>query len=392
MDTAVSGGAPAPAAPSAAPINTDQGSHSQPLGSQTPVAEKPPAPPAVEAKPEPKKEPEGPSKSAGDAIRRANEAAKAKAAEKAPEPKAEQQKAAEPAKPEQPRGESGKYASPNPPPAEAKPAPAPPAPPQQSTHGDAPARFSNDAKAAWATAPEPIKAEVHRAIRELEQGHQKYKGDSEAFETVRKYHDLAKQSGTTLDAALAKYTGIEDLLSRDPIRGLSEVCSNMGLSLRDVAAHVLNQSPDQNASQQDATIRELRQQVAKLTDQIGGVTKTFEQQREHQTLSQIEAFASDPKHIRFEELADDISFFLTSGRAKDLPEAYQLAERLNPGSAKAATPEPVIPADPPRPPLNPAGQKSISGAPASGSDPASQSAPSSSTREAIKRAMQRAAG
>jgi hypothetical protein len=35
---------------------------------------------------------------------------------------------------------------------------------------DAPARFSTDAKAAWATAPEPVKAEVHRAIREMEAG------------------------------------------------------------------------------------------------------------------------------------------------------------------------------------------------------------------------------
>jgi hypothetical protein len=49
----------------------------------------------------------------------------------------------------------------------------------------------------------------------------------------------------------------------------------------------------------------------------------------------VAKFASDPANPRFEELSDDIAFFLKSGRTKDLAEAYQLAERLNPTPSEA---------------------------------------------------------
>jgi hypothetical protein len=60
---------------------------------------------------------------------------------------------------------------------------------------------------------------------------------------------------------------------------------------------------------------------------------------------------------------------MQSGRAKDLPEAYQLAERLNPapaGQAKDAAPAASSAASA-EPPVHPdKGQKSINGAPSAG--------------------------
>jgi hypothetical protein len=177
---------------------------------------------------------------------------------------------------------------------------------------------------------------------------------------------MAAKSGTDVKTALSKYTALEGLLRSDPIKGLHEVCNNMGLSLRDVAAHVLNQKPEQAASEQDSVIRELRQTVQRLEQQVGGVTQTIEQQREQSTLTEINKFAAD--NPRFEELAEDIAFFMKTGRAKDLPDAYQLAERLNPapaGQAKDAAPAASSAAL--EPPVHPdKGQKSINGAPSAG--------------------------
>lgn len=76
------------------------------------------------------------------------------------------------------------------------------------------------------------------------------------------------------------------------------IAKNAGLSLLDVAAKVLGRPPDQGQSVTDSTTE--------------AVTK----------------FAAE--NPRFEELSDDIAFFLKSGRTKDLAEAYRLAERLNP--------------------------------------------------------------
>ena len=400
-DEALAGGAPASAEPSATPAPEAVVETPQPLGSQTPVAEKP--------EPKPQAKEEGPSKSAGDAIRRANEAIKAKEAEKAkvadkPEPK----QAAEPAKAEPKaapkaeaektdapvRSEDGRFAprekqegeqagaESNPPRKEEQ------APDPRNPYREPPSRFSNDAKAAWETAPEPVKAEVHRAIRELEQGHQKYREAAERYENVREYDELARKNGREgLHESLKQIVELENAFQRSPIEGFQKIADHFGIPLRAVAQHIMGQKPEQVEAQRDSTISSLKSEIAQLKQQLGGVTKTIETQRQSETMSKVQQFAKD--HPRFDELSADIEFFLKSGRTNDLSEAYDLAERLNPAPTKAS-PTPVEPAFVPPAPLNPAGQKSISGAPSAGSNPANRKPPASSTREALERAFKRA--
>jgi hypothetical protein len=212
-----------------------------------------------------------------------------------------------------------------------------------------------------------VRRETERAIKELTDGFQKYKQSAERDQALSEFHEMAQKSGTDVKTALSKYTALEGLLRSDPIKGLAEVFNNLGISPREYAAHIMGQTPDQVGSQQDATIRELKQELAAIKQQVGGVTQTIEQQRHQSTLTEINKFAAD--NPRFEELADDIAFFMQSGRAKDLPEAYQLAERLNPapaGQAKDAAPAASSAASA-EPPVHPdKGQKSINGAPSAG--------------------------
>lgn len=402
-EAAISGGAPAPAEHSGAPITAPVDLPNA-LGSQTPVAEKPVVDPKVEL-----------AKNAGEAIRKANETLKAKEAEKAAEPAkpVAQTPDKTPAAKVEPTPETGKPVAAQPA-AVAAPVEAPkPVADPNSPHRVAPSRFDDAAKAEWDAAPESIKGAVHRTIRELEQGHQKYKGDAEAFNEVREYHEMARKGGTDLKTALTKYVGMENELRRDPIAGLQAVIANLGLkgpngqpaTLRDIAAHVLNQKPDQIASRQEATISQLNQQISELKQQIGGVTQHIQQQRVSGLESDVASFQADPNHSRFDELAPDIKFFLESGRVdaslppkERLSEAYKLAERLNPVASAASangahTPTiPLAQTQTPTPtPANPAGQKSVSGAPSTGSDPAPRNnGPVPSIREALKRGAARA--
>jgi hypothetical protein len=365
---------------------------------------------APEAKPEPEKK-EAPS--ARDAIRKAREQVNAR--EKDGEGDA---KPADRQKPVQSdartRAEDGKFAAKDGKPADqqAKPEAAkdgadaqrqqpaqrqPEAKPQSFTddakpQGEAnvPSRFHEGAKAEWEKTPQSVRSEVARMEREFTEGYRKYRESAEAFEPVRKFHDMAKQGGTTLDQALTKYVNLENLLRADvdqgriPIRGLEEVCRNFGMSLRDVAAVVLGQPVDQQASHQDATIRELRNELATLKEKVGGVENTFQTQQKTATLSEIEAFAA--QNPRFEELSEDIAFFLESKRAKDLAEAYSLAEKLNPAPSAARGQEPSAAQSQPSAAQTGKGEKSITGAPSSGSDPVTSKRPSSSIREALRRA------
>jgi hypothetical protein len=73
------------------------------------------------------------------------------------------------------------------------------------------------------------------------------------------------------------------------------------MSLRQVAEHVTGQTPDQNASQQEAVMRELRNEISTLKKELGGVSTNIKSQAEAQTLKEIQAFAADKP--RFDELA-----------------------------------------------------------------------------------------
>lgn len=391
----VDSGAVAPAEPSGVPIEASTPS-TQPLGSQTPVAEKPPEP---EVKPEAKTDPkdEKPSKSAGEAVRKAfeklNKDAEAKAGEKPADkpvdPKADAKPVetkAEPkpadARPEQPR-ENGKFVSANPKP--------------EAPKEDAPTWLKSHERDHWNTASPEVRAILDRRNAEFNSGLEKYKANHEAQERLRPYHDMAQQAGTTVEAALKSYTDLDKLLHTDKVKGMEAVLNRVGLTPHEYASFILNQSPDEQRSQSESTIRDLKATVERLEQQIGGVTQTLEQKRQaeeqeqaNQTTAQIEKWSADKPY--FELIAPHIADEIREG-AKDLDSALaavlqkypQLSVLTKPATA---IPDTASPAAIPDEPQKLAGQKSISGAPTTGSDPAYRK-PASSNREALQRAFAR---
>lgn len=260
---------------------------------------------------------------------------------------------------------------------------------------EAPSRFSPDAKAIWKDVPDAVRGEVRRAISELESGINGYR---EKMDPIKPFFEMAARGGTDLQTALTKYTNIETLLRQNPVAGLQEVCNNMGFSLHELAASIMGQQPDAQASQQEATIRELRQQITRLEHGFQNVSGSIEQQQMAQLHNEIAAFAQGKP--RFEELRPTIGKLLESGMAQDLEGAYDMAERLNPSATPQAQPiaQQVAPT-PATPPAvstaarqpDPAvqtrkGSLSVTGAPSSGSNPANRK-PSSSPRESVDRAF-----
>jgi hypothetical protein len=177
-------------------------------------------------------------------------------------------------------------------------------------------------------------------------------------------------------------------------KGFEALFQNIGISPREWAAKLLEQTPDAAASAADARVIELEAKIARLEQGLGTIHQERTQARTDTTHADVTKFAA--ANPRFEELSDDIAFFLKSGKTKDLAEAYSLAERLNPVAAQAApAPQPAAassaPAALPKPTLVPpapssdAGAKSIAGTPTAGSDPVRKQ-PSNSVKEAIRRA------
>lgn len=232
---------------------------------------------------------------------------------------------------------------------EAVPDAAPPAPAAE----EAPARFSAEAKAAWASAPPALRSEVLRAQSELQSGLEQYQAK---LAPLKNYIDMAGGPEALAEAA-QRYVGIEQMLAADPIKGLSVICNNLGTDLRSVAAHVMGQ-PAPDGSQE---MGQLRQQLAQAQAEL----QQFRQEKT-QTLTQtVQQFAD--QHPRFDELSREISWALKTGLASTLPEAYEYAERLKPApqAAPAAAPEGTT-QQPQTPPAN----LSVDGGP--GSNPGYQ--------------------
>jgi hypothetical protein len=383
------------AAPAEQPLVAEIGettdTYSAPLGQQVP--DKEPEAPAEQ----PKKE--EPAKSPREAVERALAKAKEapvdepkakeplKTAEKPveqPKPQANQQKPVEQGQNQPAIQPASQQQEPN-------------APNRQ----EAPQRFHDLAKQEWGNTPESVRAEVHRSLSELENGLNKYRQSHEKYEAIREYDEMATQYGTTVKDALANYTGIERLLHQDPFAALEQIVANVAahkqwrnqdgspVTFRDLAAHYVNMPADRAASRQEAVIRQMSEQIAALTNRSAAYEQMMQQNSLRETQALIQEFAKE--HPRVDELADDIALLIQSKRAATLQEAYELADRMNPSSGPL-TQAPETPAAQTRTeprPANPAGVKSIAGAPTAGSDPRSAGKPSNSPREALQKALRK---
>ena len=264
--------------------------------------------------------------------------------------------------PEQPQAAApaGDHAAPDP--AQRKP---PPALPETAPYREPPPRFSETGKSDWAAAPESVRGDVHRMLGEIDGAYRKYRGDHETMNSIRHFHEMATQHGTTLDRALNNYVSMENKLRNDVVGGLDVIVNNLNLrtpdgqkiGLRDVAYHILNQSPDQQRiTQTNNATQAAQHQIGALHQEVTGLKNALHQMHTQQqfvhTRSAVDQFAD--QHPRFDELGDLIEQELQFGF--DLHTAYQRAERLRPSPTHAAQTRTSAPAQT-RP------SKSISGAP-----------------------------
>jgi hypothetical protein len=268
--------------------------------------------------------------------------------------------------------------------------------PPTAPYAAAPQRFSERAKAEWAAAPETVRADVHRMQEEFVKAYKVYKNDFDEMSKIRHFHKMATDHGTDLNTALTNYTGMEAKLRADPVAGLDMIVNNLNLrtpegeriGFRDIAYHVLSQSPDQLRTLQMGNQQHAAsQQIGALHQQIQHLQQTVQQmhtdQQFVQTRSAIDQFADS--HPRLDELGEVIKREIALGF--DLPTAYRRAELLHPTTQAAqtrSTSAQTRPVD-----------RSISGAldvsPSNGTSRRPRQ-PSGSVREAVAGAINRANG
>jgi hypothetical protein len=208
---------------------------------------------------------------------------------------------------------------------------------------------------------------------------------------IRPFQELANKHKTTLQRALTSYVTMENRLRSDPVSGLDQIVNNLGLrdpqtgqqlGLRDIAYHVLTQTPDQlrvlqQGNMQNAASQQIGSLHREISDLKNAVQAMHTQQQFTQARSAVDTFADS--HPRLDEIGDLIEAELKLGF--DLETAYRRAELLRPATHAAqtrSTPAQTRPVD-----------RSIHGAP--DGSPSNGSSryrePSKSPREAVQRAL-----
>jgi hypothetical protein len=320
-------------------------------------------------------------------------------AEPKPEPKAKEEPETAEAKAARERGEDGKFKPKEPAEksdvvdeaAQAE-SETQPKPSEGKGNREPPARFLPREREEWIKAPNVVRDAVLRVTKEYEGEIAQAKEAQENWKQLEAFDREAKAHGTTVPQYIQNVRAIETLLRTNPVEGIARVLQTAGITPQQYAAHIMGQPQDQKSQQEQQAQLQLRQTIQQQAQALQAMQKELEAIRLEKVADKfIEPFVKD--HPRYHELEADIAFFLNSGKIPSslseherLETAYDMAARINP-SPQSFDPAPTFTAPEAKRVTNPAGEKSIKGAPGSGNETGRKTKGKLSTRESIEAAM-----
>jgi hypothetical protein len=175
-------------------------------------------------------------------------------------------------------------------------------------------------KAEW----EAVKRDIAKRNDEVDKGFAKFA----EYKPIERFMDMARQSGTTLDKALENYIGIETRLRQDFSAGVTELCRNQGIHPVALANQILARhgaSPQQDGTGTIPANQTVPSIDPATAQRIAALENLFQQQQEAGVQTEIQRFASDPKHTFFENVKADMGRLINSGYAESLDDAYDKA-------------------------------------------------------------------
>lgn len=260
-------------------------------------------------------------------------------------------------------------------------------------HVEPPARFLPKEKEAWGNVPNVVKSAIDRIAKDHEAEVSQYRESHENWQKLAKFDEMAKQYKTSVPEAMERYTALDGLLQSNPIEAIRQIMATRGITPEQYANHVLN-NPD--AHRAPAPQAAPDPAVSQMSGEVQNLKSQLEEMRNAQAAATIiEPFrAANP---RYDELQDDIAFFLQSGKIpaslspqEKLEAAYDMAVRINPTSAVEVSQAREAPAAKTERPARPdAGTKSIRGAP-TGQDPEEDDPDATDIRALLRKELRKA--
>lgn len=200
----------------------------------------------------------------------------------------------------------------------------------------APKTWTKEALETWATIPPRAQQEILKREEDFFKGISQYKGAAEV--------------GAAYDAVIEPYKPILAAEQIDPVQMFQSFAANHYILTKgspeqkiELAAamlagyqiplpELLNYIADQDLdfNPPDPEVTALRNELGQIKNLIAGAQSQQAQQVSNTVVSEINAFAADPAHPHFDELAADIGKLFEAGLATSLQEAYEKAVYANP--------------------------------------------------------------
>lgn len=190
--------------------------------------------------------------------------------------------------------------------------------------------WSAEAKAKWHELPPEIMA----AVQKREQDVAKFTSTRdehasfgrEMYQAVQPYLPTIRSQGGTprgvvesmLQSAHVLYTGSPEQKKQMLLTTARQFGVDLGIA------------PDPNARQVAPEIASLQQEIAQLKGLLTQQQEAGQQQLQTEITTELQAFASDPKHPHFQEVKVHMAALLKEGAAKDLQDAYEQATWARP--------------------------------------------------------------
>lgn len=191
-----------------------------------------------------------------------------------------------------------------------------------------PESWNGTVKEKWSELPAEVRAEIKRREDDFHKGMTKLDEDRNfglrMKEVVTPYMPIIQAEGGTPEGAFKDYLNMAYTMRQ----GTPEQKANVirtAMQQFGIDPHMVMSQPQVNPE-----IMRLENELLGLKQQLTQKEQLQEQADFDKLLSEIEAFASDPKNVYFNEVVDDIEAIFKSGKTRDMKEAYDMAIWANP--------------------------------------------------------------
>ncbi len=201
-----------------------------------------------------------------------------------------------------------------------------------------PASLKPGIKAKWAVIPEDVRQEFIRLESTQQKGMQKVATDANFGNAMREVvgpHEATfKALGVTppqaVDALLKADYRLRTAHPREKAQYILQLAQNYGADMSVFQAAPVDGENRPQQTQLDPAVSAMWNELQQLKQQSQQQQTERERYEASKAQSEIDAFANDPNNVFFEDLKGDMAILISSGRAKTLQEAYDMAKYANP--------------------------------------------------------------